>query len=257
MKQASPRKKGGVNRIERLNWQSWLLFSLLASVFLACQNEPDLPTKAYYYPLDGLHEGLVYEYRSLQQEADPPFYRYFRAMDQDTALYLTAMEYDLDYLPFQFVREEVVSNGAQQVDYFLYETDSTGFQNQIPVAVESGNVFSFDWKKEQVLFYQIKYSLPAEPGSVYTLIRNRQYISDTSWTYRGKTYDAMRIYVRELIDLEKDGHTEHEFDGEEIYAKGLGLVYYRKNVTNEFITEYHLVDRYPMEELEKRFGESQ
>lgn len=249
-----PSKKEEQVYLKRLKWQFLLLAIGFTSVFLACEPEPKLPTKAYYYPLDSLYDGVVYEYRSLQQQQDPPFYRYFRTMDQDTAIYLTAMEYDLDYQPFQFVREEMVSNGAQQIDYFLYETDSSGYQNQIPVKVQNGNIFSFDWRKEQVLFYEIKYSLPSEPSSVYTLIRNRQYIGDTTWTYQGQTYDAMRIYVRELIDLEKDGHTEHEFDGEEIYAKGLGLVYYRKNVTNEFITEYHLVDRYPMEELERRFG---
>ncbi|MEO1711933.1 MAG: hypothetical protein AAFU60_01185 [Bacteroidota bacterium] len=103
-------KKEEQQQLKRLKWQLLLVAISSVSVFLACESEPKLPTKAYYYPLDSLYEGVVYEYRSLQQQQDPPFYRYFRTMDQDTAIFLTAMEYDLEYQPFQFVREEIVSS---------------------------------------------------------------------------------------------------------------------------------------------------
>ncbi|MBK8489940.1 MAG: hypothetical protein IPL49_03295 [Saprospirales bacterium] len=235
--------------------RSILPFFPLAVLFLVLScgcRESSL--EAYYYPLDELREGLVYEYRSAGDTLDPPFYWYYRTLEQDGATFLTGMYYDQNFTPYQFTREEKVANGMLLVDYYLYENDSTGKQVQIPVEIEGGNLFSFEAPDPNtVLFYKIRFSTPSDPTTVNSLVRNRQFRSDTTYTYGGKTYDAAVFYVRELIDIEDEGHVEHEFDGLEIYAKGLGMVYFRKNVTESFITEYKLADRYTMEAFEKKF----
>ena len=231
------------------------LFSFLGAIcliFLAGCREESL--ESYYFPIDQLHEGLVYEYQSAGDPLDPPFYWYYRTLEQDGATYLTGMYYDPNFTPFQFVREERVSNGMILSDYYLYETDSTGKQVQIPVEIEGGNNFSFEPRDPNtVLYSKIRFSSPSDPETINTLVKNRQYLSDTTYNYGGKTYDALVFYVRELIDLENQGHTEHEYDGMEIYAKGLGLVYFRKNVSDLFVTEYKLADRYTMEAFEQKF----
>lgn len=230
------------------------LFFLPIAALLLLASCKESSIESYYYPLDELREGLVYEYRSAGDTLDPPFYWYYRSHETDTATFLTGMYYDLNFTPFQFVREERVSNGMLLADYYLYENDSTGKQVQIPVEIEGGNVFSFEpADPKKVLYSKVRFSTPSDPEAVISLIKNRQFRSDTTYTYGGKTYDALVFYVRELIDVNDEGHVEQEFDGLEIYAKGLGLVYFRKNVSQTFVTEYELADRYSMEELEKKF----
>jgi len=230
---------------------------LLAVLFLiSCENKQDISD--YYFPVTGDEMGVVYEYRSALDEMDPPFYWYTRTVQTDSATYLVRAYYDHQYQPYQLLREEVVSNGVLLADYRLYETDSTGKQQEVPVQIGGANLFSFELDKEDpgVLFFKISFEMPNDANGVTTLIRNRQYIGDTTWTYQGQTYDALRFYVRELVDIQSEGHAEHEFDGEEIYAEGLGLVYYSKNISENFKTAYALHDTFSMAELERRFEES-
>lgn len=226
--------------------------TLLLVTAWGCQNES---LQDFYFPLDELRDGMVYEYQSAGDALDPPFYWYYRTLEQDGATFLTGMYYDHNFTPYQFMREEKVQNGMLLADYYLYENDSTGKQIQIPVEIEGGNVFSFEPPDPNVvLFSKIRFTAPSAPGTVSALVKNRQYVSDTTYTYAGQTYDAAVFYVRELIDIENEGHVEHEYDGMEIYARGLGLVYFRKNVSESFITEYKLADRYSMEAFEKKWS---
>ena len=235
----------------------------LTAIFLislmACQPEDPKGRSIaeYYFPYEPTAEGVVYEYNSTIDELDPPFYWYNRPLQTDSADYLVRAYYDHLFQPYQLLREELVSNGVLLADYRLYEWDSTG-QNvtEIPVEIEGKNLFPFQLTEESGVLY-FKISFPTADTVMTTLIRNRQYIGDTTWTYQGSTYDCVRFYVRELIDIETEGHAEHEFDGEEIYAKGLGLVYFEKNISDQFRTAYALRDTFSMQELESRFSEAQ
>ena len=85
------------------------------------------------------------------------------------------------------------------------------------------------------------------------VIKNRRFAGDTVIRYQGLTYNAVKFDLRELFEYDKEGVLEQEYTGEEIYARGLGLVYYRKDIADDFQLEYRLVDRYPMEQLEAKF----
>jgi hypothetical protein len=226
-------------------------------LFSQCGDTGTYDLRDYYFPVDSLANGRVYEYRSPSEENDPPFYWYYRSIEQDGQLFLAAMFYDADFSPYQVVREEVVESGIILHDFFLYEPDTADTQKQVPVEVIENSVFPFHPSEVGAVYvYNISWSMPSDSGAVTSLIRNRQFMGDTSVVYQGERYDAVNFYVRELIDIENEGHTEHEYDGWEIYAKGLGLVYTRKNVADDFVIEYELQDRYPMTELETRFEEA-
>ena len=225
-----------------------MLLPVISYLFTGCNEKP---MESYYFPLEELREGLVYEYKSAGDPRDPPFYWLFRTEEKDGATFLTGTYYDLYFNPFQFVREERVSNGMLLTEYYLYENDTTGRQVQIPAEIEGGNVFSFGPPNPgTVLFSKVRFPSVVNPTTVTSLIKNRQYLRDTTYVFRDSTYEAALFYVRELIDVEDEGHVEQEFDGTEIYAKGLGLVYFKKNITTGFVTEYRLEDRYPMEDFE-------
>ncbi|MCB0704931.1 MAG: hypothetical protein KDC34_06455 [Saprospiraceae bacterium] len=235
------------------------IFSLTLIIFgfwlaSSCTKQDPSYLKPYYFPLDSLYDGQVYEYRSVGDTLDPPYYWFYRTIEQEGHTYLTGMYYNEFFQPGQLVREEAVESGMLLEDCFLFETDSVGLQHQVPAEVGEASVFPFETSGVgSVYVFSISYSMEADSGAVTSFFRNRQYMGDTSVLFKDKEYHAVQFYVRELVDIEDEGHTEHEFDGLEIYAKGLGLFYSRKNINADFVLEYELFDRYPMTELEAKF----
>ena len=238
--------------------QKYFFFLFLLLSLAAC-TEPDSAMRdiqSYYFPVADLDPGRVYEYETAEDPRNPPFYYYYRNIRTGGFLYLTGTYYDYNFTPIQFVREEAKDNGMILSDFYFYHTDTlTGKQNQVPVEIQANNVFPFsvDEQNPGVLLFTVKWNDPETTGTEFTLIRNRQFAGDTTYVYQGKEYEAVNFYVRELIDNYNQGHLETEYDGLEIYAKGLGLVYFEKNISEEFQIKYKLKDTYSMEVLEEKF----
>lgn len=212
----------------------------------------------YYFPMRELKHGLVYEYRSVNNDSLTPYYWYYRSMQTEAGVFLTGMYYEYDFIPRQFVTEEWVSNGMLLDTLFLYYTDTLGKQQALEVEVESGNLFSFKAGPDSgVLLYRVKWEDPYKPGVWTTVIKNRQYVRDTTWLWEGKEVDAVVFQLKELFAIDDDGTFEQQYDGMEVYAKGIGLIYTKKQINENFILEYELADRYSMEILEKKFSEYQ
>lgn len=227
---------------------------LLILCSIACNPSGRKDIRDYYFPLKKLTEGLVYEYRAIGQDSLSPAYWYYRSFLQDEGIYLTGTYYEYDLDPLQLVREELVSNGMLLQDLFIYIPDSSGRQQRLAAEVLAGNVFPFSVSDSSGVFlYKVRFEFPNEMGNTTTLIKNRRYLGDTTYSVNGESYDAVRFQVRELVEDQSltDGTVEPQFDGEEIYAKGIGLVYYRKNLGAQSIA-YELKDRYPMEQLEQK-----
>ena len=55
------------------------------------------------------------------------------------------------------------------------------------------------------------------------------------------------------MDDFNDGHLEKNYQGKELYAKNLGLVYYKKEIDENFVLEYELRDTFSMTKLEEKF----
>lgn len=211
--------------------------------------------KAYYFPIESLMEGKVYEYRSVDNELDPPFYWYYRSLREGNATYLTGMYYDPDFAPFQYVREEKVRNGMLLTEFFWFEKDSLGQPVKVPVSIKEGNVFPFEVSLPgNVLVSSICWKLPTDTLTKMTFVRNRQFDGDTTYTFRGKAYDCVKFHVRELIDNEREGHLEQEYLAREIYAKGIGLVYFKKDIAEDWKMEYELVHIYNKKTFEETFN---
>ncbi len=141
-------------------------------------------------------------------------------------------------------------------DIYLYYTDSTGRQKSYDVTIEAANSFPFKVSLPSGIFlYKISWPEPNDTTTTTTLIKNRRYLGDTLFNYRGQTYDCVAFEVRELVEVEQEGVLEQEFSGLEFYAKGIGLVYQKKQVTSELGFEYALARTYPMDTLETIFEE--
>jgi len=229
---------------------------LIASLSLtSCQEEGQRDIRDFYFPLRELEEGLVYEYRSPSIDSLTPAYWYYRSFLKEEGVFLTGTYYEFQLEPLQLVREELVSNGMLVQDVYLYEAgDSTGQQERTKVEVLQGSAFPFEVSDTNSVFlYKIRWSPPRDSGAVITLTKNRQYLGDTTVQTMGKNRDAVIFEVKELLEYDKNGVFEQQYGGREIYAEGIGLVYYNKTVSGNMRWDYALVSRYPMKELEQKF----
>lgn len=229
---------------------------LILTLFLSCETEhgDQRNIRKFYFPVTELDDGLVYEYQPLNNDTFPPVYWYYRNAQQKDGLYLVGTAYSPELLPVQLITEAVVSNGMLLEDMYLFVNDSLGGQIQVPVEIQSGSAFPFLVKDSSSVFlYKVKWSLPDSPTVSTTLIKNRRFLGDTTFVYNEEVYPAVQFSVKELIEQRAEGSLEIEYEGVEIYAKDLGLVYYKKEIQAGFTQEYALVKTYPMTDLEAKF----
>lgn len=214
------------------------------------------PNAAYYYPVDELLDGLVYAYEpaaGTDAEVFPGYYWYYRAVETPDSTVLAATYYDADGEPRQYVGERIVGEGALLRDLRLYRpTDSASVVTEADVLAPA--VFSFrEPDPARVLVAAVGFR-QNDSSATYTVTRNRRYARDTTLAVGGDDYAAQVWTVRELIEQDSAGTMALESRGVEVYAEGLGLVY-RERVHGDGTVEAHrLARRFPMSELERRFG---
>ncbi|MBK9018266.1 MAG: hypothetical protein IPM82_31805 [Saprospiraceae bacterium] len=160
----------------------------LVAIFAACKNETNglRNIEAYYYPLSDLQDGKVYEYEPLGDESDPPVYWYYKSMAQGGTAYLLGTSYGPTFSPDQFVREERVHNGILLSDFYVYETDAEGKSQQIQAEIMAANVFPFEVKPLGSVVLTSLHWRPLGDTSSITLVRNRQFDSDTTIIFQKK-----------------------------------------------------------------------
>jgi hypothetical protein len=206
----------------------------------------------FYFPLTSLQQPLVYEYRSTNKDSLPPFYCYMNSIQQGDSLFFITNTYGADFETLQLDRELQTPYGMLLKELFQYVPDSTGKRIQKPTEIISGNAFPYEVTDSNGIFvYNISWKNVID-STRYSIIRNRRFGGDTTWTFENKTYPAIWFHLREVRDRDNNGHTSVEFRGKEIYAKNLGLVSVRRTVARQEI-EYQLIAKYDMKTLEAKF----
>jgi hypothetical protein len=229
----------------------FIVYSLLAS---GCGKKN---IREYYYPLTQLREKpMVYEYAFKTRDTTVRLYTYFQTVVQGDSISFVSTEYDPNFQVLMMRREQMLSNGMKLQDLRYFGSDSTGKALEMKAAVTGGAVFPFEVKDSNGVFVNIiKYRDPKDSTHETTLTRNLRFLRTTTYEYKNQKYDALEFQKNEEQaerDL-KHGGWQHVFKVKEIYAKGLGLVYSIRAVTEEDTLEIILMDTYPMDELEKKF----
>lgn len=233
-----------------------LVFGGILLILLSgsCTHSGQRDIRNYYFPLKVLTEGLVYEYQAEGHDRLPPQYRYFRSILQDTAVVLTETLYSPDFMPELLANYRMVKNGIKAGSLYLFYPDSTGKRVQVEAELIHRDVFPFRVEEQGgVYLYHARWTDPFDPDHQTAILRNRYYAGDTTVTFRGEDYPAVVFQLRELLEDDRAGVFEQAYTGLEIYAKGLGLVYYRKAFSEKLSLAYRLTDRYPMAQLEAQF----
>jgi hypothetical protein len=242
-----------------MNTTKLFLFLLITSLSVACNNEKDITE--YYFPVKELQNGKVYEYRFVGNPSINPQFWYYQTLKADpktsdkAGQFFTGTLYNAKYQIQQIVNEEVVSNGMMLNDLYLYMYDTTGVQTRIQPKILSPSVFPFEIADtSHIYLYKIKFAYPNDTTHTTTIIKNRRFAGKTTYNYKGKKYDCVVFENRESVDDDLNGRWHNEFQSKELYAKGLGLIYYKKTL-GQTVLEYELSDIYEMSDLEKKFSE--
>ena len=233
------------------NRLTFFCFTLL--LLAACTSDDDLRNlRNYYFPVDQLRGGMVYEYVSEQGDSVTTEYWYYRTFVRDSGMFMVGTYYDAQFQIGQIVRQKITESGAVAREYFLYETDAaTGKQTQIRTTLESAQLFPFTARDSTVkVVFSLKYHPTDDPEGGIEISRDRHFLgSAPEFEFRGEKIPCIRFGLEESI-------AGLEGRGEEHYALGLGLVYYRKayGPRGDVRFEYKLHDVFPMSELERRAG---
>ena len=212
--------------------------------------------KAFYYPVEDLEEGKVYIYTPVNNASLPTEVWLYKSIKTDTAWYFTGQNYDEQFNVRQSFREELVSNGVLLQKYSIYRQDTLNNLIQVPLEILHGASFPFEVSDSTGIFlYSVRIPNPFDPKEMTTLTRNRRYIGDASYSYKGKDYPCVRFKIKEEVDhhLEGQGHLSPIYDWTELYAEGIGLVYYKKHISDSYILAYKLEDIISVKDFEARF----
>lgn len=242
-----------------------MLSCLIIASFWSCNADktPSAPTlpkhdiKVYYFPIEDLFEGKVYIYTAVNDSL-PPYFGYFK----NNGGYLTSTYYDYNFKVEQITNETVVKSGTlmNRIQLCQYnETEPDICQVVLPT-IEYDNVFPFQVSDSSGVFlYKVKWNDAIDSTLEYEVLRNKHFLGFTNYTYKDKVYKCVKFGIREetKVGSEQTGYQTFKAYTEEIYAKNLGLVYYKKNIDNVRNLEYQLTDIISMEALENMFSNAE
>ena len=231
-----------------------LLFTAYCALTTGCGKKN---IRDYYFPLSQLKEKpMVYEYEFKTHDTTLHLYSYFQTVVQGDSISFVGTDYDPSFQVMMMRREEMLANGMKLKDLRYYGSDSTGKAVEMKAIITGGAVFPFEVKDSNGVFINIiKYKDPKDSTHETTLTRNLRFLRTTTYLYKNQKYDALEFEKKDEQserDL-KQGGWQHLFTVKEIYAKGIGLVYSKRQVSDNETVEIRLIDTYPMEELEKKF----
>ena len=232
---------------------------LMLLFFSSCQNSEHTEHnifQSFYYPSDEWVEGMVYEYQPVNNAELPVEYWYFRKTKIDSSIFMTGQYIDQTFTPRQLFNAEIKEHGAFITNYILYEYDSLGNVAQNPAEILDASSFPFG-KLDSTSIYplRLKWDNPTEeyPDGYIEIIRKRQLTGNATYSFKNQSYDCLEFQLNETVDDFNDGHLEKKYQGKELYAKNLGLIYYKKEIDENFVLEYELRDTFSMAKLEEKF----
>lgn len=241
--------------MKTLLFKNVLSLTIVSSlVFSFCGNSGYTNIEEYYFPIETLKEGKVYEYRisDITGEQTSSRYKYYTTVETDSGKYFINNNYDPTFFNDQYVLNEVVGNGILVKEYRMMALIPEKEQQIVKSEIVKNNAFPFEVRKEGgVTQMEMKFSDPRDEKEKIRFIRERKYLGDTIFTFQGKDLPAVVFAANEIREFthEEDGDFDNTTFATEIYAKGLGLVSRKYNI-GDVQLESLLYDTFSMAKLE-------
>ena len=104
--------------------------------------------KKFYYPIDSLGDGMVYEYVDEQTGSTVGYWHYNTIKDEAGNRYLIGSNYSPFFEQEQFSREWIVATGTILKDYQFIQLDSISMKSVIrPAKIEESVVLAIENRK--------------------------------------------------------------------------------------------------------------
>ncbi len=216
-------------------------------------------TKPYYYPVEALKAGKVYEYSLMKENRSFVTHYWHLQTEQDASgqVFLIWNRYNPLFEQDQYIKEWIVRDGVVIKDYVFFVKDSTEASSTRYInKVEENIVFPFQASLESNMVYRFSCVLLLPPDSLTVkLVRDRKFHEEMEYLYDGKTLEAVAFVSNDLYDIEdkvEGGFWQQEKITKEIYVKGLGLVEEEVQTKGDATIEVTRLSKiYTWEEFEK------
>lgn len=248
---------GNCLALEYFIMRTHLFFIIGMGLFFlsGCQPETD-DLKDYYYPVDEFMEGLVYEYVETGDSKQPSHYWLYTTETNNGKLYLSGLFYNESGAIEQMTIEEITATGTTAKKYQLISYDSTGRKHTVDLNIAKNQIYPFGQPDPKAIQrFKISWTDPVETKYSNVLNRGRAFQKFVEYSFNGKQVKCAEFIMVENIEIEeKDAGVQTlETTTKELYAKGIGLVFYQKKIGEQILYTYELKDRIRMIELSKRF----
>ncbi|OAV43062.1 hypothetical protein [Lewinella sp. 4G2] len=208
-----------------------LPFLILAT---ACDGRRDI--RDYYFPARELvnTDGKVYVYENTGTMAGPDsICWYYLGVDLDTALYLSVTRYGPDLSPQQLAREEVTNDGIRlrKLDVFGQDTAGVAIPTKMDILFDRSFPFYLE-EEPDVYGYRMRGQLDPASEAITYISLERRFRGDTTVEVFGGTHDALVFDLLGEVSLRdpEEGDISPQFSGYEIYAQGIGLTEYFRDL---------------------------
>lgn len=225
-----------------------LPYLAIACIAASCQPTEQKPValKDYYYPLEKLPQGCVYEYRSDVPGAPPLFVAMRTGEDSLGNTLLITKELDANLETTREYRERILPDGMLMVGCTQYIPLPDGSTAPYPIKVLEGATFPWNAKVDTTTIAwrtKLQWTEPADTLMLTTLVKDRYFNGiKGEFVFENKTLDCAEFYVKssKILDGKDGGHWQPDFPSWEGYARGIGLVWVRRKLPSGEVSELRL-----------------
>ena len=252
-------RHNGINDANRMTITQMTSVIILI-LLMACSPAKDDTAQflnKYYYNIDRFAgPGEVYVYQSAGSTALPEEIWHYRYDPGYKGNYLISTMYTPAGDVVQKTTERLDRDHAQLLSLDLYYLVDDSLHS-IEAKVNSPRTFSFAAIDSlPMVNYEMEYyDLSSETDSVRVILnKTRRVVGKELFYFEGVEIPAVRVVTREVLETETEGFTESEWTGIEIFAQDIGMVYYKKDINEQFTLEYTLAERISYSQFHNRYG---
>lgn len=206
------------------------LLLFLSSCETTSSDSDTFYTRPYYFPIEELAAGQVYEYHNIQDETSYlSHFWHLTSTVEGSDTFLIWKRYNPLFEQDQYIKEQIFKDGAVVKEYYLYVYDSVQQQRRA-YPVEQTAIFPFQAATDPNMVYRYSASMTLPPDFVTVrLNRDRRFVGAVPKPFQLEDQSLQTIVFqsKDLYDIEdttQGGFWNDERHVREYYAAGIGLV---------------------------------
>lgn len=182
--------------------------------------------KDFYYQISDEIETKVYKYID---KNDPNTIEYWKVTTNPQTKEIHTVSYDSNFNIYNTFDEIITENGAELIRYTDYKKNRFGII--VPTISKIVNKDVYMWNGDKEYKYSVKYR---NQYGRFEFTKNRTELGFETIVVNGKEYKAVKfkgVYSISAIDQ----NDKYDFYQYSYYAKGVGMVKYKRYIPNKVI----------------------